>query len=361
MISEGNVLTVCHMTSAHESDDTRIFVKECCSLAAAGFDVTLVAKGESRLDHGVKVVGVGAGTSNRFVRMLTFSKAIYKRALRLDCDVYHFHDPELLPYGKKLAARGKKVIFDSHEDVPAQIMNKEWIPKPFRALISGLYKRYETNAVKKYAAVVTATDYIAENFKGRAKTACAIHNYPELSDIHFHDTPFEAREMLICYVGGITKTRGEDEMKAAAHGMPELRLILAGPHVVEEDGNVSYVGKLNRQQVDALYGRVRAGLLISEVSPNAVNSLPIKLFEYMAAGLPMVISNYPMWKDFYEKEGVAICVDPSNTEEVQAAIRKLVGDPALCREMGNRGKKLVDIKFNWGIEEKRLVELYIGL
>lgn len=354
-------MKICHMTSAHESDDTRIFVKECCSLASAGYDVTLVARGESRTEKGVKVLGLGSTPKGRLHRMLFFSRKVFQAALSLDCDIYHFHDPELLPYGKKIARIGKKVIFDSHEDVPAQIMNKDWIPKSMRALIAKLYTHYETSAVKQFAAVITATEYIGKKFVGRAKISCPIHNYPELSDIHFHDNSFETREKLICYVGGITKTRGEDTMKEAIHGMPDMKLILAGPHAVEDDDNVSYVGKLNRKEVDELYETARCGLLLSEISPNAVNSLPIKLFEYMAAGLPMVISDYPMWKDFYEGQGVGICVDPKNIEQIREAIQDLVNDPQRSRQMGLKGRKLIEERYNWAVEEKRLVALYQDL
>ena len=80
--------------------------------------------------------------------MSKFAKMVYLKAKALDCDVYHFHDPELLPYGIKLKKAGKKVIFDSHEDVSAQIKDKPWIPKIIRGLVSSIYKAYETHCFR---------------------------------------------------------------------------------------------------------------------------------------------------------------------------------------------------------------------
>ncbi len=143
---------ICHFTSAHEQFDDRIYLKECVSLANTGYEVYIVARGETQKLNGVNLIGCGI-QKGRLGRILGFSRKIYKAARKLNCDVYHFHDPELLPYGVKLKKAGKKVIFDSHEDVPAQILDKEWIPFLFRKLISKIYRKYETYAVKQYHQV----------------------------------------------------------------------------------------------------------------------------------------------------------------------------------------------------------------
>ncbi len=229
------VKKVCHMTSAHDWNDDRIFLKECQSLAAAGYDVYLVAEGVDHEENGVHIVGCGEKPESRRVRMRGFAKKVYERAMALNCDVYHFHDPELLPYGVKLKKLGKKVIFDSHEDVPGQILDKEWLPFPVRKLVSVVYKLYETNCVKQFDAVVTATPHIAEKFNGRCSKVVVINNYPKLDDIEFHDTPFDKREPIVCYAGGISEIRGETVMVEAMNDV-DGTLILAGPHDVLASG-----------------------------------------------------------------------------------------------------------------------------
>ena len=105
---------VCHITSAHNSNDIRVFVKECASLAENGFETYLVAEGENKEINNVKILGIGKKPTNRFVRMVFFARKAYRIAKETNCDIYHIHDPELLPYGLKLLKAGKKVIFDSH-------------------------------------------------------------------------------------------------------------------------------------------------------------------------------------------------------------------------------------------------------
>ena len=119
-------MKVCHMTSAHDPEDIRIFHKECVSLAKNGYDVYLVERGDSYEKNGVHIVGVGTIPDSRLQRMTQGARRVYEAALALDCDIYHFHDPELLPYGVMLKKKGKKVIFDSHENTVEQIMEKEW-------------------------------------------------------------------------------------------------------------------------------------------------------------------------------------------------------------------------------------------
>ena len=131
-------MKVCHMTSVHESTDDRIFLKECVSLAKAGYDTYQVAYGESFEKDGVKTIGLGKRASGRIKRILVSSRKVYQEALKIDADIYHVHDPELLPYAVKLKKRGKKVIFDSHEDIPRQILAKEWLPDVFRNIVSKL-------------------------------------------------------------------------------------------------------------------------------------------------------------------------------------------------------------------------------
>ena len=256
------MIKVCHMTSAHGAEDVRIFHKECVSLAKVGYDVYLVERGESYEKNGVHIVGVGEIPAGRIKRMTKGAKTVYQKALEIDADIYHFHDPELLPYGLKLKSKGKKVIFDSHEDVPAQIMDKVWIPVPFRRLVSGLYARYELYAVRRLDAV-SAVRKVAYRFQNKVNHMEIIENYPRLDDIQFHDTRFSQREPIICYAGGISKARGEDVMIEAMRDLDSV-LIIAGRHAQEEidGGKIHYTGYLNRDEINALYGVSVVGLCL---------------------------------------------------------------------------------------------------
>ncbi len=348
---------ICHITTVHRWNDDRIFLKELQSLSNVGYESYLIAPGKERIENGIHVVGIG-NFNGRKERILKASKVVFRIAMEIDADVYHFHDPELIPCGIKLKRNGKKVIFDSHEDVPAQILDKEWIPGIFRRIISKIYRMYETYAVKKFDAIIAATEHIANQFKGRAKTVVVINNYPKLDDIQFHESPFEKREKIICYAGGISEIRGEriifDAMKAV-----DGTLLLAGNKPDLPLGkNIKHLGNLNRREVNELYSKSRLGVVLYQPAKNHFESQPVKMFEYMAAGLPFVASAFPLWKKIVEENQCGICVEPTDVEAVKEAINRLINNPEESQNMGIKGRKIVIEKYNWSNEKEKLCSLY---
>ncbi len=352
---------VCHLTSAHTQEDIRIFHKECVSLAGAGYDVYQISCGKTYDKKGVHIVGIGLKPTGRFTRMRKTASEIYKAALKIDADVYHLHDPELLPYGLKLKRLGKKVLFDSHEDVPEQIMDKDYIAGPLRKIVSVGYRSYESHVIKQLDAVVAATPHIAEKFKGRCRKVVTVNNYPLLDDIKFHEKSFTEREPIICYAGGISEMRGEKIMVEALRHVAG-KLIMAGDHEIESPyPNIQYVGRLNRDGVNELYGSARLGLCILKPIKNYYYSQPIKIFEYMAAGLPVVASNFPLWRKIVEDNACGVCVDPADINAVRKACEELLNNPEKGQQLGRNGRKAVFEKYNWANEEKTLLALYDSL
>ncbi|WP_051555394.1 glycosyltransferase family 4 protein [Anaerovibrio lipolyticus] len=353
---------ICHMTSVHSWNDTRIYLKECRSLALAGYEVWLVAEGKDQNVNGINIVGCGDKPTSRRERMRYFAKKVCDKAFALDCDIYHFHDPELIPYALKLKKCGKKVIFDIHEDVSGQILSKDYIPLPLRYIISKLYSYYELYAIKKMDAVITATPHIASLFYTTNSVVEVINNYPLFDDIIFQDKEFSERERNICYTGSINDIRGEKIMIDAMKGIKDISLILAGPRDESSVGydcdNVNYTGKYTRAEVNEIYKKCRAGLIIFQPEPNHINAKPNKMFEYMASGLPIVCSDFQLWREIVEGNGCGICVDPTNPQEVREACTYLVNNPDVAQAMGRRGYDVVKNKFNWNNEEKKLLDLY---
>lgn len=354
---------ICHFTSVHNPLDERIFLKECVSLHNAGYDVSIVAKGDSFEKMGIHIIGCGY-PNNRLERMLFFSRKIYTKVREENYDLYHFHDPELLPYGLRLAKEGKKVIFDSHEEVAAQILDKNWLPPRSRRLISGVYSRYEAKVLKRFVAIIAATARIAQTLKSINPNIVVINNYPKLDDIVFQDTPFSNRESLVCYVGSISKNRGEDTMKEVMDGI-DADLILAGKHAVEriptkrEGHYIDYIGQVDRTGVNAVYGKSKLGLLFFLHEKNHLKSQPVKMFEYMAAGLPIVATDFPLWREIIEKKSkCGICVDVNDPDEVVSVMSYLLSNDSIAEEMGINGRRAVEREYNWEIEEKKLLNLY---
>lgn len=124
---------------------------------------------------------------------------------------------------------------------------------------------------------------------------------------------------------------------------------------------IKYIGRINRKEVNALYGCSRAGIVIYQPAKNHFEAQPIKLFEFMAAGLPIVASNFPLWRKIVEDNHCGICVDPSDVEAVRNACTELLSNPEKSQQLGRNGRKAVLEKYNWANEEKELLALYESL
>lgn len=356
--------SVCIMTSVHPHDDVRVYHKGAKTLRQAGFDVTLLNAFYEGVDEfGIKFVKVDV-PKTRFRRIMTAPRLFYKRAVLLDCDYYHFHDPELLLAGVKLA-KSKRVIFDIHEDVPRQILTKPYLKPAVARVASAIYERREQRSVSKLFAVIAAEPVIFDRIKQFNKNTVMVCNYPLLSE--FGECAKVERTRSVCYIGGITKIRGIFEMLEAVEDT-DVTLYLAGSFeddklksdVQTQNGysNAQYMGFIGRSQVQNLLSTVSAGLVTLHPIPKYLTALPVKMFEYMIAEVPVISSNFPYWKDIVDDAQCGICVDPQKPQEIKAAIKYILDNPEIARAMGENGRKMVLQKYNWEIERVKLLSIY---
>lgn len=363
---------ICHLTSVHQRYDTRIFLKECISLQKFFTNVTfIVADGlGNEVRDGVKIIDVTA-EKGRLKRIFQTTGRVYNKAKEVDADIYHFHDPELIPVGLKLKKLGKIVIYDSHEDVPRQILGKPYLSKLSRFVISKTFELYEKKSVQKLDAIITATPFIRDKFLRIHKNVIDINNFPILGELDNNCSELGKRN-TVCYVGGLTLIRGILEIvKAVEYTSPEIKLILAGKmsdraleEILEKEvgwQKVSCVGYLNRDEVKDLMNTSFAGLVTLHPLINYLDSLPIKMFEYMIAGIPVIASDFPLWKDIIEGSNCGLCVNPMKPKEIAAAIDYLHNNPEISKKMGENGKRMIYNKYNWSIEEEKLSRLYQSL
>ncbi|ASR42834.1 glycosyl transferase [Xanthomonas citri pv. mangiferaeindicae] len=366
-------MKVAHLTTAHPRYDTRIFYKECMSLAAAGHTTfLLVADGlaDERKD-GVEIMSV-AKARGRFDRISAATRRMRDAALALRADVYHLHDPELLTIARQLKRAGAKVIFDSHEDVPQQILSKHYLHPIARKVISRLASAYETWVCRRLDAVVAATPYIRDKFLKINPRTVDINNYPLLTESTTADAPSVEREPVVCYVGAITRTRGLAEVvQALSFSKSRVRLLLGGKfneqalaseiRLLDGWAKVEELGWLDRQSVNHTMRRSMAGLVTLHPTTAYLESLPVKMFEYMNAGLPVIASDFALWRGILEDTQSGLCVDPLDPKAIAAAIDWIVENPEQARLMGENGRQAVATQFNWPAEERKLIALYQSL
>ncbi|MBL4754603.1 MAG: glycosyltransferase family 4 protein [Flavobacteriales bacterium] len=359
---------VCHITSVHQAKDIRIFHKQCSSLAQAGYDVSLVcANAVSEEVNGVHIIGVKSKVNSRVARALSTVNQVYARAVDVDADIYHLHDPELLRIAVKLKKRGKRVIYDVHEDLPRQIMSKHWIPKVLRTTASSLAEKYEDSICGQLDAVACATRYIAKRFEPINKNTLTINNYPLDHEI-WSGNETQNKENAVCYIGGVSQIRGVGHLIDALSINADVKLNLAGPwspvtfksemQATEGWQHVNNLGTVSREVVGQIMARSIAGLVIFLPEPNHINAQPNKMFEYMSAGLPVIGSDFPLWREIIEGNQCGLCIDPTDPQAIADAIQYITTHPDEALNMGRNGRKAVIEKYNWNKEAVKLMSMY---
>ncbi len=361
------------MTSAHRPEDVRIFVKECVSLAKAGHEVFLVEQGDSYEKNGVHIIGVGEIGKTRKDRIITGAKKVYERALAVDADVYHLHDPELLPYAFRLKKKKKKVVFDLHENTAGAILEKEYIPIQLRKLVSKLYSAYERNACKKFDALVTVTLTQTAFYRTINHNTVEIRNLPIIEKEEVSGEEIQRRR-AVAFAGGITEQWNHHRIIRVISDIDDVEYNLCGaadiPYLKslkQLDGwkKVRYYGMISHSQVHNLLASASIGVAILTPGENTAGTIGTmgntKIFEEMWAGLPVVCTGFELWKELVEKYHCGICVDSDNEEQIKSAIVYLLGHPDKAREMGENGKKAVEEEYSWNKESEKLIHLYSKL
>lgn len=364
----------CILSSVHPAFDDRIFHRQAKTLVQAGYTVTLIAQHEKEeVVDGTRIIALPK-PKNRFSRIFGLTWRTFRLSILQRAEIYHFHDPELLPIGVplKLFMRAK-VIYDVHEDVPEQILTKHWIPKVLRPSIAKVFNSVEKISARFMDAIIVATEGIAEKFRGL--NPIVVHNYPDLQMLPNPSTlRKKSQAKVLVYIGGISKIRGAVEMiRALEYLNPELNVhleLMGGfdPPILEKELQklpgyrwAQFLGFIKPPEV---YERLRGadiGLVCLHPEPRFILAWPVKLFEYMASGLPVVASNFPLWKQIVEGNKCGICVNPLEPKEIAGAIEYLLTHPEEAEIMGENGRRAVVEKYNWNQESRKLLELYKAL
>ncbi|MFN1835811.1 glycosyltransferase family 4 protein [Balneola sp. MJW-20] len=365
-------LKVVQISSVHPSFDTRIFHKICKSLVGGGFDVDLIIQhpNDEKID-GVNIISlpVAKKKSDRLIKVIP---ALVLKCIKYPPDtVFHFHDPELIPLGMFLKFVGYKVIYDVHEDVPEDIKSKKWIPAFLRSTLSYLVNKMEVAGKNFFDHTVVVTSKIKERLD--SDRTVLIQNFPILSDKEPIDAEFRGRNAVF-YLGDITRIRGLfEDIKAVeiANNESGIELIMGGKFSPLELRNeleempgwkyVNFVGWIPREEFNDHAERSFAGLVTFHPEPNHIDAQPNKLFEYMYAGLPVIASDFPLWRNIVKANKCGILVDPLDPEDIANAILSLKKDPDLAMGMGKNGRRAVIRQYNWANEEEKLLQAYRNL
>lgn len=376
---KNQMLKVLHIGKNHAIFDTRIFQKECVSLASNGYEVSyltsdMVVAFEGEKDRVSLKTLSGVKNPYRVKQIVSYlrqrrkiRKRYLKEVLPQSLDFVHIHEPQLGFLVKKLRKNSVKVIYDIHEDHAG---NAGTYFKKYGGLVSGCMayfaKRRERRIIKASDGVITATDHIADLLMPSLKKKKweIIYNYPILEDETMF-LPSESESDYICYTGDMSLNRKLDTMfEALAWLKKDIKILMIGtinPEYQKKlEGiypNVKFCGYLGKEEIRAIHSGAFAGMCVLANTPNIYYSLPIKMFEYMRDEIPVIASDFPIWKSIIEESKCGICV-PNDIEAIGKVIDYFYTHQDIGRKMGEKGRVAAIKKYNWKREEEKLIAFY---
>lgn len=370
---------VCILTTVHNCNDNRVYYKEVLSLKSLGYDVVYAAKEiTDEIDKSIETVVIPQPNST-IKRFLGVVRA-YKVAKNLECEVVHFQDPELIPTGLLLKRFTKaKVIYDVHEDYPAQMLTKFYIKSSFvRKVLNRIMTRLEKRAGKRFDAIITADSSVYAHFPPEKTTI--LYNFPSLKLMRDADrkTGTVEKKYDIIFPGSMAQFTAKmflEVMLEAKKRGREIKCILISPfhfdggkdwviQTANEYGvsdNLTLMDRIPPYEVPYYMKATRLGLIPLPDTLKMRANIPTKMFEYMFFKLPVLTSDLPPCGQFMLKDDFGYLIKYDDVKAYTDIILNLLDHPELIEQLGSTGHKLVINKYNWEAEEKKLAEVYSKL
>lgn len=364
---------ICHVTSAHSTSDVRILKKECASLAKREeYKVFLVGPGEDAEYEKVNIIGVGYLPKSRMQRMTKFAKATIEVAVKLNADVYHFHDPELLRFAVKLKKLGKKVIFDSHENILDSIDEKAYMPVIIRKIFKLYYKSLQSKVLPQIDGIIVVSPQMVDTYKKYNDNIALVTNYPIVQKKLGNEQNREVVKGRFIFAGGISEQWSHREIINAIENIDGVEYYLFGSADDEYLneltklngwGKVHYEGKVSYERVQNELKKAQFAFALLKPGKNTFYEQGTlgntKLFEAMENETPVIATNFELWVPIVEENQCGICVDPNNEKSIEIAIRKML---ELSEEnyssMCARCKRIILENYSWTTMEKALDIFY---
>lgn len=365
---------ICHFTCAHSLDDTRVFQKECIALAKAGFEVFyIVPNAQTGVVDGVNIIGVSAKSLNPIYRLLFLSRRVYREVIKIDADIYQFHDIELFNYGVKLRKLGKKVIFDSHENWFGYAKSIKWLPKILKNFVENYLRRMYSENLHSFDKVITVSPHIVDILSEYSSNVELITNYPLIDDATIANISFDdylKRPNIACYTGTVYEISLQENIIKALSEISNIKYQIIGNISNEyktkltslhNGQNLEFVEFISKKELEEYYNSSILGFAIFDYIPNLgykKGSLGVnKIYEYMAKGLPVICTDFELWQSFISKYKCGICVNSHDIQEIKYAIEYLLNNKQVAYDMGQNGQKAIKSEFNWEIEGQKYIRI----
>ncbi|MBT6754408.1 MAG: glycosyltransferase family 4 protein [Gammaproteobacteria bacterium] len=352
-------IKIAHITSVHPHKDIRIFQKECKSLSKK-YEVHLFNKEFDGVFDGIFFHKVHF-YKNRFLRVLSSWFLALKHTINNDHKIIHIHDPELMiaiPFWKLF---NKTIILDIHENYSKQIEVKSYLPKTLKPIIKKLISLFEICISKITDHIIIVHKDLTPNLESH-KSIHVISNAPIL-DYSFQK---KVRKKQFCYIGLISQERGVLNLAKILDEL-KIKLVLAGnfsnsdvKEKILNYKNVEFLGWIDAKKKADLISDSLLGCCTFLPIEHHLISNPNKIYEYLNYGTPVLCSDFDSYKEIIsvDKEFIFYC-DILNKKNMIKTINEVIDlSDEEINDFGLKGHEFIKQNYNWGIQEKKLLELY---
>jgi len=371
LLFENTPIKVCHLSSVHFALDTRIYYRMCKFLSSS-YDVTLIAVHPiEEVKDNVHIIPFKRYHNRKF-RILFGWLFMFFKAIKVNARIYHLHDPELIPCGILLRLIGKKVILDIHENIAEDLFDKPWIKR--QKLVFTIFTFFEKIACKLFYILLAERSY-EKRYQKMCKHISTVQNF---CDTGFF-APFEKTaykdSLNLYYIGIVLENRGILQILEALH-LLKMEGIEANFHCVGElytdldrkikslkyykeiENQIHFYGRLPLEEGYIMAKNMDIGMCLIWPMKNSIESYPTKLFEYMRCGLPIITSNFPLYREVIEENNCGVCIDPLNVLELKKVLIAMHMDVEKSELMAKNGKKTVFEKYDWKSQTPILSKVY---
>lgn len=365
--------SICILGSNLNRQDSRIFWRQGISLVSAGYDVSYVVSdnGHKETIQGINIIPTGYMAKSRIQRLFLSKIFFYRKAIEINADVYQICSPELIPVGLKLKKKGKKIIFDLREDYTSFVLEMKWIPSEIlRKVVLFVVKKYLNHSLKKYNAVLGVTPHIFDNLNLASCPTAIITNFPVVTSPEITSEEYLKRYNNLCYVGSVYPKSHQENIFNLLNNLEGLKYTIFGYIGNELKVKLSklaywsrtnYIESFSKEQLLEVLKASTIGNAVIDYSPNLGyknGSLGvIKLFEYMEASLPVICTDFVLWKEIIDEYKCGICVNPQNEEEIKSALEYMINNKAEAYKMGQNGRRAVLEKYNWESQAMKYIQI----
>ena len=372
------VTMLCRNTFTHQSRAE----KEARSLTEAGYAVTIVADGDgvlpAREEHDAYTLVRVPRTLRRFpvLRFFAHRRGVIREMIRTHPDILHAHDTNALEPVAVVARRlHLPFIYDAHDMWLKQIRRDAQRWPGFLQYYGRVERRYIPEAAE---AITVSQPIVDELSRTYGRPFKLVPNYPvvdpQLIRRELRTLPgaerIPAEAPVVLRLGNLTPGRGVEQLVEAMCEVSHAHLVLlgrgsSGPGIgalAERLGLPDRVHLLAPVPEPEVVGyAASADVGVSPAIPASLNdaySLPNKLFQYMAAGIPVVASDFPHLREIVSGSGAGVNVDATRADLLAAALRDVLADREAATEMGRRARQAVLERYNWTAASRELLAAY---